>query len=63
MASLSFDVNVQARLSEPVEETEEQPVRLLVQVAKCKQCHWATTTKEELERHIEKHHTDNMRWW
>ena len=37
--------------------------RLVMQVVKCKQCHWATTTKEELERHIEKHHTDNMRWW
>ena len=57
-------ISLQARLSEFVEEMEEQPVvRLLVQVVKCKQCNWATTSKEELQKHIARHHTDNMRWW
>ena len=57
-------ISVQARLSKFVEEMEEQPVvRLLVQVVKCKQCNWATTSKEELQKHIARHHTDNMRWW
>ena len=56
-------VSFQAKLSKFVEKTDEQPVRLLVQVARCKQCHWATTCKEELQKHIARHHTDNMRWW
>jgi len=53
----------EARSSKFVEKTEGQPGRLLVQVAKCKQCHWATTCKEELQKHVARHYTDNMRWW
>ena len=38
-------------------------VRLVVQVVTCKQCHWATKSREELEKHTAKYHTDDRRWW
>ena len=38
-------------------------VRLVVQVVTCKQCHWATKSREELEKHTARYHTDNRRWW
>jgi len=38
-------------------------VRLVVQVVTCKQCHWATKSREELEKHTAKYHTAERRWW
>ena len=38
-------------------------VRLVVQVVTCKQCHWATKSREELEKHTARYHTDDRRWW
>ena len=38
-------------------------VRLVVQVVTCKQCHWATKSREELETHTARYHTDDRRWW
>ena len=38
-------------------------VRLVVQVVTCKQCHWATKSREELQKHTARYHTDDRRWW